>query len=93
MVINQAKNNLTFETLFISIFISDNIDFSLQKNFVYINYTILKALYILMVCKVLKNKHTKGMYNRILNTIAIVWYLKKYLYVKLIYCFLSDQII
>ena len=42
---------------------------------------------------ILKNKHTKGMYNRILNTIAIVWYLKKYLYVKLIYCFLSDQII
>ena len=74
MVINQAKNNLTFETLFISIFISDNIDFSLQKNFVYINYTILKALYILMVCKDLKNKHTKGMYNRIFNTIARVWY-------------------
>ena len=77
MVINQAKNNLTFETLFISIFISDNIDFSLQKNFVYINYTILKALYILKVCKVLKNKHTKGMYNRIFNTIARVWYFKK----------------
>ena len=74
MVINQAKNNLTFETLFISIFISDNIDFSLQKNFVYINYTIIKALYILLVCKILKNKHTKGMYNRIFNTIARVWY-------------------
>ena len=77
MVINQAKNNLTFETLFISIFISDNIDFSLQKNFVYINYTILKALCILLVCKTFKNKHTKGMYNRIFNTIARVWYFKK----------------
>ena len=74
MVINQAKNNLTFETLFISIFISDNIDFSLQKNFVYINYTILKVICILLVCKILKNKHTKGMYNRIFNTIARVWY-------------------
>ena len=46
-----------------------------------------------MVCKGLKNKHTKGMYNRIFNTIARVWYFKKDLYVKLIYCFLSDQII
>ena len=31
IVTNQAKNNLDFETLFISIFISDNIDLFLQN--------------------------------------------------------------
>ena len=53
IVHNQAKNNLDLETLFNSILISDNIDFS-SKNFVNINYTIQKALYILPVCKTQK---------------------------------------
>ena len=40
IVTNQAKNNLDFETLFISIFISDNIDLFLQNvNIVYIIQT------------------------------------------------------
>ena len=67
-------------------------DFS-SKNFVNINYTIQKVLYILLVCSNLKIIHTKGMYNKIFNTISRVWYFFKILYVKLIYYFLSDQII
>ena len=43
-----------------------------------------KNLTYLWYVKIQKNKHTKGMYNGIFNTISRVWYFLKYQYLKFI---------